>query len=347
MKFFRKYIFPPLYGLLVYFTVRLLHDTDVGMHFWQRELYINAVELSCAILVGYLSIRLFEWLFRYYDKRSPVELSYKNVFNELLIMIGANLILVNAIFVPMDMALHHAIHMELMPWADVADINMIPTLYAIIYYGVARSRTYLKAYINNKIQLEKITNDHLQTELKFLKSQYHPHFLFNALNTVYFQMDEDLEGAKRSIEKFSELLRYQLYDQQQLVPVSSEIEYLKSFIDLQKVRSTDKLSLNLKFDKALNGQMIYPLLFLPLVENAFKFIGGDYKMNISTAAVGKEIVFKVENSVPDFEEKLKRSGGIGLENLKRRLDLLYPDRHSFTAQKQGENFVAELKLNYE
>lgn len=347
MKLFRKYIFPPLYGLLVYFTVRLLHDTDVGMHFWRRELYINAVELACAILVGYLAIRLFEWLFRYYDKRSPIELSYKNVFNELIILIGANLVLVNAIFVPMDMALHQAIHEELMPWADVADINMIPTLYALIYYGVARSSTYLKAYVNNKIQLEKMANDHLQTELKFLKSQYHPHFLFNALNTVYFQMDDDVEGAKRSIEKFSELLRYQLYDQQQQVPVSNEIEYLKSFIDLQKVRSTDKLKLDLKFDKALNGQMVYPLLFLPLVENAFKFIGGDYKMNISTEVKGKEIVFKVENSVPDFQEKVKREGGIGLENLKRRLDLLYPNKYSFCAQKQGDNFVAELKLNYE
>jgi len=347
MKFFRKYIFPPLYGLLVYFTVRLLHDTDIGMHFWRRYWYINAVELSCAILVGYLGIRLFEWLFRYYDKRSPVQLSYKNVFNELAILIGANLVLVNVIFVPMDMALHLATHDELMPWADVADINMIPTFYAIIYYGIARSNTYLKAYINNKVQLEKITNDHLQTELKFLKSQYHPHFLFNALNTVYFQMDEDVEGAKRSIEKFSELLRYQLYDQQQQVPVSSEIEYLKSFIDLQKVRSTDKLKLDMKFDRALNGQMVYPLLFLPLVENAFKFIGGEYKMNISTEVEGRDIVFKVENSVPDFQEKLKKAGGIGLENLKRRLDLLYPGKHSFSAQKQGDSFVAELKLNYE
>lgn len=343
MKFFRKYIFPGLYGLLVYFTVRLLHDTDIGLHFWRRNWYINGVELTCSILVGYLAIRLFEWLFKYYDKRSPLQLSYKNVFNELAILVFANLVLANIVFVPMDTSLHQA----WIPWADIADINIIPTLYAIIYYGVARSSTYLKAYIKNKIQLEKITNDHLQTELKFLKSQYHPHFLFNALNTVYFQMDDDVEGAKQSIEKFSELLRYQLYDQQQQVPVSSEIEYLKSFIDLQKIRSTDKLKLDVKFDTSLDGQMVYPLLFLPLVENAFKFIGGDYKMNISTEVEGKEIVFKVENSVPDFQEKLKKAGGIGLENLKRRLDLLYPGKHFFSAGKQGDNFVAELKLSYE
>jgi two-component system, LytTR family, sensor kinase len=347
MKFFRKYIFPPLYGLLVYFTVRLLHDTDMGMQFWRRDWYINVVELACSIIVGYLAIWLFEVLFRYYDKRSNIRLSYKNVFKELAILIGTNLVLVNAVFVPMDILLHKSYHHELMPWADIADINMIPTLYAMIYYGVARSSTYLRAYVNNQLQLEKISNDHLQTELKFLKSQYHPHFLFNALNTVYFQMDEDVEGAKRSIEKFSELLRYQLYDQQQQVPVSSEIEYLKSFVDLQKVRSTDKLKLDMRFDKALNGQMVYPLLFLPLVENAFKFIGGDYKMDISTEVKDNAIVFKVENSVPGFREKSEKAGGIGLENLKRRLDLLYPGKHTFSAQKQGNSFVAELKLNYE
>jgi len=206
---------------------------------------------------------------------------------------------------------------------------------------------FLNAYVDNKIQLEKVTNDHLQTELKFLKSQYHPHFLFNALNTIYFQMDEDLEGAKNSIEKFSELLRYQLYDQQQQVPVINELDYLQSFIDLQKIRSSDKLQLRVNFDKALNGQQVYPLLFLPLVENAFKFIGGDYKLAINATLTGNEIVFKVENSIPEFIQPTAKSGGIGLENLNRRLDLLYPGKYSLSTQKDNGIFIAEMKLAYE
>jgi LytS/YehU family sensor histidine kinase len=294
------------------------------------------------MLMGYCDVYFFGWLFRHYDRKWPLQYSNKVVALELLIMIGANLLLANLILTTMA-----ATTSDGLSWPDFVDINTIPSLYAVIYYGVARSRTYLKAYVNNKIQLEKITNDHLETELKFLKSQYHPHFLFNALNTVYFQMDEDVQGAKRSIEKFSELLRYQLYDQQQKVSVSSEMEYLKSFIDLQKVRSTDKLKLDVKFDATLNGQLVYPLLFLPLVENAFKFIGGEYNMHISTCVEGKEIVFKVENSVPDFHNKMKKTGGIGLENLKRRLDLLYPGKHAFSAGKRGGTFVAELKLSYE
>lgn len=348
MNFFKKYIFPALYGLLVYFTIRLLHDTDVGEHFWERRFYINAVELTCTIIVGYIAIYLFERLFKYYDKRWPVQLSYRGVVRELVILVGSNLVLVNVIFVPMDMALHLGIWKPWwISWADVADINMIPTLYAIVYYGIARSSTWLRAYVDNKVQLEKVTNDHLETELKFLKAQYHPHFLFNALNTIYFQMDDDIAGAKNSIEKFSELLRYQLYDQQQQVPVSNELEYLQSFIDLQKIRSSDKLKMDIKFDKGLNGQQVYPLLFLPLVENAFKFIGGNYQLTVAAQLLDGEIVFRVENSIPQFKQPVNKNSGIGLENLKRRLDLLYPGKHSLLTTADNDNFTAELKLQYE
>jgi two-component system LytT family sensor kinase len=342
MKFFRKYIFPALYGLLVYFTIRLLHDLDVDSRFWKRSWALNIFEMSCSVLAGYLGIYLFEWLFRYYDRRWPLQLNYKGVVRELIIFISANLVLVNSIFMPMA-----AFTDDGLSWADVADLNTIPTLYALIYYGIARSSTWLKAYVANKVQLEKLTNDHLETELKFLKAQYHPHFLFNALNTIYFQMDEDLDGAKNSIEKFSELLRYQLYDQQQQVPVLNELEYLQSFIDLQKIRSSDKLKMDIKFDKELNGQQVYPLLFLPLVENAFKFIGGNYKLAIAAQLLDDQIVFRVENSMPQFAKPISKSSGIGLENLKRRLDLLYPGKHTLLTTTDNDNFTAELKLHYE
>lgn len=341
-KIFKKYFFPPLYGLLIYFTVRLLHDTDIGLRFWKRSWEQNTIEIALSLIVGYVGVYMFERLFRYYDKRWPLQFCYQNLVRELAIMVGLNLVLMNLIFTPWVILINGKLYMD-----DLADICTIPSLYAVVYYGIARSSTYMKAYVYNKVQLEKVTNDHLQTELKFLKSQYHPHFLFNALNTIYFQMDEDLPGAKNSIEKFSELLRYQLYDQQQQVPVKSEMEYLQSFIDLQKIRSSEKLKMDVKLDPHLHGQLVYPLLFLPLVENAFKFIGGNYQLNISATVAGKEIVFSVENSVPEFETPATRKGGIGLENLKRRLDLLYPGKHSFVTKKEHDIFTAELTLQYE
>lgn len=343
MKFFKKYIFPALYGQLVYFTIRLLHDTDVNEKFWERKFYINAVEIVFTVMAGYIAIYLFKRLFRYFDRTRPAQISYREVVRELSILTGCNLILVNIIFVPMNMTLRWG----MINWADLADINIIPTLYAIVYYGIARSSIWLNAYVDNKIQLEKLTNEHLETELKFLKAQYHPHFLFNALNTIYFQMDEDLAGAKRSIEKFSELLRYQLYDQQQKVPVSQEMEYLKSFVELQKIRSSDQLKLNTCYDKNIDGQMVYPLLFLPLVENAFKFVGGDYILNVSAKVNRNKIEFWVENSLPALKNIEKKAGGIGLENLKRRLDLLYPGKHLLNLENTGLYFKAELSLEYE
>jgi len=342
MKFFRKYIFPPVYGLIIYFTVRLLHDTEIRLPFWKRTWQQNAIELVLSMLVGYVGVYLFERLFKYYDRHRDPQFNYWNVVRELAIMVGANLVLMNIVFTPWVIFINGKLYMN-----DFADICTIPALYAVVYYGIARARKYMVAYVDNRVLLEKLTNDHLQTELKFLKAQYHPHFLFNALNTVYFQMDEDLPGAKNSIEKISELLRYQLYDQQHQVPVRNEIEYLKNFIDLQGVRSTERMKIKVEFDKQLNEQMVYPLLFLPLVENAFKFVGGDYKLTIEAKAHGKQIHFRVENSVPEFESPTIQKGGIGLENLKRRLDLLYPHKYSFFTKKENRTFIAELKLEYE
>jgi LytS/YehU family sensor histidine kinase len=229
-------------------------------------------------------------------------------------------------------------------WDDFAIANVIVILFLLLHYAVIRGNTFVKAYVDQKLQLEKIKTDNLETELKFLKAQYHPHFLFNALNTIYFQMDEDVSAAKRSVEKFSELLRYQLYNQQQTVPVSQEIEYLENFIGLQKIRSSEKLKLDVHFDDSLKNQQVYPLLFLPLVENAFKYSGGEYYMKITATNGEDKIRFYVENSIP-LSVPASNEKGIGLENLKRRLELLYPGDHELNIKKEANTFAVLLTLN--
>lgn len=310
---FRKFIFPPLYGLVVYATIRLLLDSVTGMKFWKRPLHLTLEDIGACLLFSYVFIAAFSWLLRWFDRKWPSDdFSSKRLFRELFYLWLLNLVLQNAMLVPYCMFTDDG-----MQWYDFVDVNTIPLLYSLILYGIIRSNTFLKAYIEGKIQLEKITNDQLQTELKFLKAQYHPHFLFNALNTIYFQMDEDVVAAKRSVEKFSQLLRYQLYDQQQTVPVSQEIHYLRNFIQLQQTRTSEKLQLRTDFDERLDGQLIYPLLFLPLVENAFKYVGGDYSLRISTALCNETIEFHVVNSIPATVPELHGADkGIGLENLK-------------------------------
>jgi LytS/YehU family sensor histidine kinase len=114
---------------------------------------------------------------------------------------------------------------------------------------------------------------------------------------------------------------------------------------LQQTRSSEKLKLTVHFDQHLDGQQVYPLLFLPLVENAFKYVGGDYHVSIYAGLQDSTIRLEVENGVP-AEIPLKKEKGIGLENLKRRLELLYPDKHTLTAQKKENTFVAVLTIEY-
>jgi LytS/YehU family sensor histidine kinase len=337
-----KYLFPPLYGMIVYFTIRLLLDSVTGMKFWERKRWgQTSLELVYCILISYLFVWIFQRLFHWFDKRWPHErYSSRRIIRELCYVF-----LVNLVFQNVFLTTFCALTDDGAQWYDIADVNTIPLLYVLIYYGIMRSRTFLKAYIDGKIQLEKITNDKLQTELKFLKAQYHPHFLFNALNTIYFQMDENVAEAKKSVEKFSELLRYQLYDQHQTVPVSQEVRYLRNFIELQEIRSSEKLQLYVHFDDKLNGQLVYPLLMLPLVENAFKYVGGDYWIRIEAMVDENELHFSVANAVPEkISIPTEKAGGIGLENLRRRLQLLYPEKHRLHIEKKDNEFIANIVL---
>lgn len=336
MKIFWRYIFPIIFGLLIYTSIRLINDTTAQEKFWERPFITNAIELTTLIIVSFIIQAMLNYFIKKFseDKNKPI--NGRMILKEFLVVFAVCQLIVNITIVPMAALTDDGLGLN-----DFVIINIIPALYVMLYFAIVRGNNYLSAYVQNKIKLEKITNDQLQTELKFLKAQYHPHFLFNALNTVYFQMDEDIAAAKNSIEKFSSLLRYQLYDQQQTVSISQEIEYLKNFIELQKIRSSDKLQLQVHFDESLNGQQVYPLLFLPLVENAFKYVGGNYQIAIKAIQQNKTILFSVMNSLPG-EMVLLKTGGIGLENLKRRLELLYPGTHQLNMVKKEDEYFVEL-----
>nr|WP_262905454.1 sensor histidine kinase [Hymenobacter nitidus] len=212
-----------------------------------------------------------------------------------------------------------------------------------MYYGVLRSRHYLRTALSQQLQLERAAREQALTELKFLRAQYHPHFLFNALNTVYFQMDEDVAAAKRSVEQLADLLRYQLYDQQQPVPIRQELQYLRSYLELQRVRNSEKLRLHVAVAPQLCEQRLYPLLLLPLLENAFKYVGGAYEIDVRATLTADTLEFRVCNSVAASPRAVCPSG-IGLDNLRRRLQLLYPQRHQLRVEPQPTSFTASLTL---
>jgi sensor histidine kinase YesM len=332
-----KHIFPAVYGLLIYTSIRLVNDIISDTQFWKRHWSINAIEIGTSIIVSYVFAYILNYFIQKFSRTHGSKLTPKMILREFVTVYFFCMLVLNATAVPMAALTDDGLQLY-----DVVNINLIPVLYLLLYYAIARGNTTLKAFYEQQMQLEKLRNDKLDTELKFLKAQYHPHFLFNALNTIYFQMDENVAAAKKSVEKFSELLRYQLYDQQQTVPVSQEIEHLENFVALQKVRSSEKLKLEMEIGPGLNGQQVYPLLFLPLVENAFKYAGDN--ISICAGATQNEIEFVVKNSMPALPIPGK-AGGIGLQNLSRRLELLYPNRHQLKISRTNDTFVASLKIS--
>jgi sensor histidine kinase YesM len=274
------------------------------------------------------------------QRRDNGPLTGEKIFREFGEVYLYTTILLNVVLITMCATTDNGLQ-----WADVVDINLLPPLFNLVYYAVTRAMGSIRLNYEQRIQIEKITNDQLETELRFLRAQYHPHFLFNALNTVYFQMEEDTPRARQTVEKLSELLRYQLYDPHHTVPVERELRYLESFIDLQRQRMNDHLELDVYFDPLLGGQQVYPLLLLPLVENAFKYAGGDYWIRVRASLERGALRFEVGNAVPPGgATRSARPGGIGLENLRRRLALLYPGRHEFRVCPGDTEFHTTLVI---
>ena len=339
MRKIYKYLFPGFFGLLIYASVRIVNDTTSQEKFWEKPIGTNLIEITTVLIVGYIMQATLNYFERQFSKEKK-QVTRKTILKEFITVFLACAVIVNLTIIPMAALTDDGLGLN-----DIAIVNIIPALYVLLYFAVIRGNYYLKAYVDNKIKLEKLASDKLQTELKFLKAQYHPHFLFNALNTVYFQMDESTDAAKKSIEKFSALLRYQLYDQQQTVPISQEIEYLKNFVELQQLRSSKRLQMEFSVDQRLNGQQVYPLLLLPLVENAFKYVGGEYQLSICAAVEGNYLHFRVRNSTPRDIPQRQKASGIGLENLRRRLELLYPEKHELKITRAEDQFDAELRID--
>jgi tetratricopeptide (TPR) repeat protein len=232
-------------------------------------------------------------------------------------------------------------------------INRIVVAACTIVLGLIIS---IFLYVNKKKQIARlayIENGRVKAELKGLKSQLNPHALFNSLNTIYFQMDEDIEAAKESILTYADILRYQLYKSNvDFIDLQTEIEYLKKFIDIQKLRLSERCQLNVSIDDTLNELTIAPLVIMTIVENAFKHVSNFKErsnfITISLTRLGSDIQLITENSIFHFnhQESVKiEGGGVGLSNLKQRLELIYPNKHKLEYFEKNEIFHVKLVIH--
>ncbi len=197
---------------------------------------------------------------------------------------------------------------------------------------------------------QELEQENLRSELQFLRSQINPHFLFNTLNNLYSLTLKKSDHAPEMVLKISEIMRYMLYDSnERLVPLQKELTYIENYIALQEIRQGANTKIEMNINGHANGHLIAPLLFIPFLENSFKH-GVDKSADESWVKIdlnieGDELDLIVANNKPLKNGQPKStSGGIGLTNVKRRLELLYPERYDLFIDEQENTYTTSLKL---
>jgi len=198
----------------------------------------------------------------------------------------------------------------------------------------------------NNTQIMELREDKLKTELAYLKTQVNPHFLFNTLNNIYVMSKKKDDNVPETVMQLSELLRYQLYEcNDDTVPLRNEVAYLKNYIQLEQIR---RESLDVDFDIKVSDMhmLIRPLIFLPFIENAFKYSNtnsGTDSIKILMEKKDAKLIFSCKNNKGTLHSGV--SGGIGLENATRRLELSYPDKHTINIDDGESYFTVHVEIN--
>ena len=222
---------------------------------------------------------------------------------------------------------------------------------AIMAFALSSAVRITMEWFKNDRQKKEMEAEKLASELAFLKSQVNPHFLFNILNNICSLARKKSDETENAIIKLSQIMRYMLQDSKdEKVSLEKEVEYLQSYIELQRLRLPESV----KIDFSVGGQpefrSIEPLLLIPFVENAFKH-GISYQdcsdILIRLNSKEKVLSFTVENHIASHkDENVEQGSGIGLKNVKRRLELLYPGKHRLLISEDGIQYKVELEIQF-
>lgn len=208
----------------------------------------------------------------------------------------------------------------------------------------------LNDWLKHERDRKELMAENFQTELRFLRSQINPHFLFNTLNNLYALTLKKSDKAPEIVVKLSEMMRYMLYEcNEKRVPLSKEINYLSNYLDLERLRQGHQTNISYELNGEIEEQKIAPLIFIPFLENSFKHglksqIGKSY-VDLKIDLDDDTLHFQIENSKPDsLPERNVKSGGIGLVNVRRRLALIYPNAHKLDIQSNPNSYTVYLTL---
>jgi sensor histidine kinase YesM len=226
-------------------------------------------------------------------------------------------------------------------------IDQVTSLPIIV--GLALLIKLVKRWWQKNKETEQLAKEKIKAELQLLKAQVHPHFLFNTLNNIYFFTLSGSPKAPEMIKKLSDLLNYILTEcKLPLVPLEKEINMIQDYMELEKIRYGEQMQMSVELPGNCNGKMIAPLLLIPFVENSFKH--GASKMltqpiiKLNTRIVENTLLFSITNSKPALNDPSIAKGNLGLKNVRKRLELLYPNEHELTITAEPEVFSVALKI---
>jgi sensor histidine kinase YesM len=218
-----------------------------------------------------------------------------------------------------------------------------------LVFTVSTCSRVIQEWLGIERKTQEIENEKLATELSFLKTQINPHFLFNTLNNIYSLALVKSEATADAVLKLSSIMRYVLSEtKHDTVPLDKDIQFLKHFIELQKVRLTDKVTIEFVVEGQTEAKQIAPLLLIPFVENAFKYgvsTKEKSKLLFEIKASAENILFTSQNDMISSDKGTENNTGIGLKNTKRRLELLYPGTHELTVSEENKKFIVKLILH--
>ncbi|MEO5977781.1 MAG: histidine kinase [Chryseolinea sp.] len=219
-------------------------------------------------------------------------------------------------------------------------------LFIVIFVAMLR---FALEWIDLESKKKEVQNEKLIAELNFLKAQINPHFLFNTLNNLYYLAYSKSENTTEVIAKLSQMMRYMIYESNHAkVLLTKEIEYMLSYVSLEKLRLNNQIPIKFEVTGTVDNLWITPLIFITFLENAFKHGVNNSNpnawVNISIQLRGKECIYIVENSKTTDSKDVAEKSGIGLKNVKRRLELSYPEHHILETIETTEKYFIKLTL---
>jgi len=239
---------------------------------------------------------------------------------------------------------HHHQHSE---WEMGMIAPMIGTCALVL--GISTSITVMEKWQKDRLVHQEMEQDKISSELSFLKAQINPHFFFNTLNNIYALTLVNGDTSRKAIHQLSRMMRYVLYDtQNSTTQLSQEIAFVKDYISLMQLRLTEVVKIEFSSPAALKDMAIAPMIFLPFVENAFKHgVSATQPSNITIAIEQKDTavdLIVVNTIIKEQSNNLEEGSGIGLNNTRRRLDLLYPGKHTLLINENTAGNVYSVHL---